>query len=198
MWILFSHLALRASLRPLCAFVLSAPWGAPLAGVEGRIDPETGLRSWSWREQGVSLELRQRLPDQTRAFFLGRGFSGEAADRIGLACVFQTIFRNGGEQPIDYDLNDWALLYGGERLPLRTREIWDAEWEAMGVGKGPRIAFRWALLPTVQHYEPGDYNWGMTSFGLVPGARFDLSLALRVGGRRVTGTIEGVVCAPDR
>jgi hypothetical protein len=175
--------------------------GAPLsasAGVEEGVDPNTDLRSWAWREQGVSLELKQILPDQTRAFFLGRGFSAEAADRIGLACVFQTIFRNGGERAIDYDLKDWSLLQRGERRPLRTREVWDAEWEAGGIGQGPRIAFRWALLPTVQHFEPGDYNWGMTSFGLAPGERFDLSMGVRMGGRPITATIEGVICAPDR
>lgn len=179
-------------------FTLGGAWIPAAAEVGRATDPETGLLSWTWREQGVSVELTQRLPDQTRAFFLGRGFAAAAADRIGLACVFQTVFRNDGKSTVEYDLSDWSVLYQGERLPLRTREVWDPEWETQGIEQASRIAFRWALLPTVQRFEPGDYNWGMTSFGLPPGERFDLMLLVNIGGRPVEGTVAGVICAPDR
>jgi hypothetical protein len=161
-------------------------------------DPQTGLLSWSWDHQGISVQLVQRLPDQTRAFFLARGFSGEAADRIGRSCVFQTIFRNDGKRPVAYDLRDWALHHKGEQLGLRTREVWDREWLNRGVDQPARIAFRWSLLPTVQRFEPGDYNWGMTSFGLAPGEPFDLSLVVGIEGEQVAGEIPAVSCAPDR
>jgi hypothetical protein len=161
-------------------------------------DPDTGLLSWAWRHQGVSVELVQRLPDQTRAFFLGRGFGGEAADLIGRSCVFQTIFRNDGQRPVAYDLADWSVRRGGEDTGLLTREVWDRQWEARDVGQAQRIAFRWSLLPTVQRFESGDYNWGMTSFGLPPGERFDLSLTVSLDGTPITAEIPKVVCAPDR
>ncbi len=179
-------------------FLAGCVAGVVWADVSTDQDAETGLRSWTWSHQGVSIELVQRLPDQTRAFFLGRGFSAEDADRIGRACVFQTIFRNGGAQAVEYDLGDWSLGHGSERSALRTREVWDREWESQGIDQPARIAFRWSLLPTVQRFEPGDYNWGMTSFGLPPGARFDLSLVMEIGGERVTGEIPAVVCAADR
>ena len=118
-------------------------------------DPRTGLSSWTWEHKGISIQLVQRLPDQTRAF---------------------------GERAVEYDLGDWSVRYRAEHLPLRTREIWDREWQAQGVDEEARIAFRWSLLPSVQRFESGDYNWGMTSFGLSPGERFDLSLTLSVGG----------------
>ena len=121
-------------------------------------DPDTGLTSWTWRHQGVSVQLVQRLPDQTRAFFLARGFNAEAADLIGRSCVFQTIFRNDGKRPVAYDLGEWMVHYQGEDLGLRTREVWDREWQAQGIDQPARIAFRWSLLPTVQRFEPGDYN----------------------------------------
>jgi len=161
-------------------------------------DPDTGLAFWTWSHQGVTLQLVQRLPDQTRAFFLGRGFPSAAADRIGRACVFQTIFRNDGTRPVDYDLDDWSIHSGGGGLPLRTRETWDRVWTVEGTGQAARIAFRWALLPTQQHFEPGDYNWGMTSFGLPPGEHFNLSLRIRIDGEPVAGEIPALVCAPDR
>jgi len=161
-------------------------------------DPQTGLRSWTWDHRGVSVQLVQRLPDQTRAFFLGRGFASQDADRIGRSCVFQTIFRNDGAQPVEYDLTAWSVIHLTERLPLRTREVWDPEWEARGVAEAARTAFRWSLLPTVQRFEPGDYNWGMTSFGLAPGELFDLSLLVTVSGEPTAAEVPSVVCAADR
>ena len=172
--------------------------GLVSADVLNARDPETGLASWTWRDRGVSLQLRQLLPDQTRAFFLGRGFQAGEADRVGRACVFQTIFRNDGLKPVEYDLTDWSVHHEGRRLPLQTREIWESYWQEQKTGKAPRIAFRWALLPTRQRFEPGDYNWGMTSFGLVPGERFDLSLSVSIGGDPVNTEIAGITCAPDR
>jgi len=160
-------------------------------------EKQTGLRTWEWREGGISVQLIQRLPDQTRAFFQGRGFSTGDADTIGRACVFQTIFRNDGRQPLTYDLDDWQITYRGKRLPLQTRERWKQKWLDRDVSQAARIAFRWSLLPTHQSFEPGDYNWGMTSFGLPPGATFDLSLELKVNGKSVNGQIPAIVCAAD-
>ena len=175
--------------------LLASPISAELE--RGR-DPDTGLLSWTWRHRGVSVQLVQRLPDQTRAFFLARGFNAEAADLIARACVFQTIFRNDGERPVTYDLGEWTVHHQGEELGLRTREVWDREWQAQGIDQPARIAFRWSLLPTVQRFEPGDYNWGMTSFGMAPGERFDLSLRTVVDGQAIVDTISAVICAPDR
>lgn len=172
--------------------------GMSAAVVVRGVDKETGLRSWEWREAGVSLQLVQRLPDQTRAFFQARGFSSVAAERIANACIFQTIFRNESEQPLSYLLDDWRILHRGASEKLMTRERWDAVWQEGEASQAARIALRWSLLPTRQHFEPGDYNWGMTGFGLPSGSVFDLELVLRLGGEQVTRTIDGIVCAPDR
>lgn len=188
---------IRFALRG-AALIAIAVGSSAQAEVETGSDNETGLRYWLWRERGVSVRLVQRLPDQTRGFFLARGFTVEQADIAGRACVFQTIFRNDGAQPVAYTLADWHVRSGGKATPLLVREHWEKVWEAKGVAIQPRVAFRWALLPTTQQFEPGDYNWGMTSFGLPPGATFDLSLAVTLGGRPVQATIEGIVCAEDR
>jgi len=136
--------------------------------------------------------------DQTRAFFLGRGFSSEHADLAGRSCVFQTIFRSDGKLSVDYDLRDWKVHHKGAKLLLKVRDYWDSLWETKQVSQPARIAFRWALLPTRQHYEPGDYNWGMTSFGLPPGETFGLALSVDIGGKRATDFIPGIQCASDR
>ena len=186
--------------RRTCGLLLLLSAGPEFvsADVYNATNPETGLASWTWQDRGVSLQLRQLLPDQTRAFFLGRGFRAVEADRVGRACVFQTIFRNDGLKPVEYDLTGWSVHYKGKRLPMKTREVWERYWQELNIEKGPRIAFRWALLPTRQRFEPGDYHWGMTSFGLAPGKRFDLSLTMRLGDEPVSAGITGMTCAPDR
>ena len=180
----------------LCAIPLLL--GSSAATVERGVDAATGLRSWVWREAGVVLHLVQRLPDQTRAFFQARAFSSAASDRIADACILQTIFRNESTQPLGYSLDDWRVLHGGERGTLMTRERWDAGWREGEASQAARIALRWSLLPTRQHFEPGDYNWGMTGYGLPAGSGFDLELVLRLGDQQMKRTIDGIVCAPDR
>ena len=175
------------------SFAIAVPAAEVITGKEA----ESGLLSWTWRDHGVSLQLVQRLPDQTRAFFLGRGFGTEEADRIARSCVFQTIFRNDGKLPVEYDMNDWNAVSQGKRLPIQTREAWDRTWQEQNIQQGPRIAFRWSLLPTTQQFEPGDYNWGMTSYGLPPGVQFDLSLLIQVDGKTIGGRIPSVQCAAD-
>ena len=160
-------------------------------------NPENGLRSWEWREAGVSLRLVQRLPDQTRAFFLARGFASDEVERIANACVFQTVFRNEGNQPLVYQLDDWKVLHGEERRNLLTRERWAEIWRLSEASKAARISLHWAHLPTRQKFEPGDYNWGMTSFGLPPGEIFDLNLEITLGSETIRRTITGIVCADD-
>ncbi len=172
--------------------------GVVTAEVISDQDAESRLLSWTWTHDGVSVQLLQLLPDQTRAFFLGRGFGREDADRIGRSCVFQTIFRNDGVRPVEYDLDTWSVRHRTGRLRLRTREVWDPEWATRGVDDAARTAFRWALLPTVQRFEPGDYNWGMTSFNLPPGVQFDLSLIVNIGGEPIAAEVPSVVCAADR
>ena len=49
--------------------------GQVSAMVTTSIDPETQLQSWTLQEGAFSLQLIQRLPDQTRAFYMARGFS---------------------------------------------------------------------------------------------------------------------------
>ncbi len=186
-------------LDKFCRWLAICSMMPPLAFAEVQTgsDPETGLRFWQWSEDGVSVRLVQRLPDQTRGFFLARGFRAAEADRIARACVFQTIFRNDGARPVDFDLRDWRVLHQGQSSRLRVREDWDALWPEDAVSKAARIALRWSLLPTRQHFEPGDYNWGMSAYGLAPGSRFDLRLVLHIGGQPVEALLPGIECPRD-
>lgn len=189
--------------------LLSALATPPSASTEGEptqgMDPKAGLPYWAWEAPLVEIRLIQRLPDQTRAFFIGRGFSSAAADRIARSCVFQSIQRNRGsglQAPVmEVDLSQWRIIPAGDRdapsrrLPLK--EDWDQEWQAAGEPDGARVAFRWSLFPTRQTFHGGDYNWGMISFGVPPGTRFDLALVWTLGGEPGSATLRGLVCASE-
>ena len=79
----------------------------------------------------------------------------------------------------------------------KLKEVWEREWQAYGLSQPARIAFRWSLLPTRQRFESGDYNWGMSSYGLPPGSRFDLELVWYRDEIRETGLLRDVECPED-
>jgi len=182
-------------------YLLFAPVLA--AEVTKTVNAETGLLGWKLREGNFEMELVQRLPDQTRAFFQARGFPATIADRIARACVMQTIVRNTGQpgraQAVRVDLREWRLKYRNLIRPIKRKETWLAEWTENAISPAARIAFRWATFPTGQIFEPrGDYNWGMTSYGLPPGVEFDLQVVWHEGPQRHVAWLRHLQCAADR
>lgn len=165
------------------------------------VDEDAQLPFWEWRSDTVSLRLVQRLPDQTRAFFMGRGFSKDHAERIAQSCIFQTVYKNvspaESQRVFKYDLRKWQVIRNGKAQSLKLREVWEQEWIEAKVSSSAKIAFSWSLIPTQQNYQPQDYNWGMTSYNLPPGTKFDLKMVWTQDGVERTGLIKGVECAPD-
>ena len=156
---------------------------------------------WQWEDDVVSIRLVQRLPDQTRAYFAGRGFEDSDVKLIAEHCIFQTVFRNiappQSKQSLEYDLRKWYALVDGKRIGLKLRENWQSTWQERQTGAAQKIAFEWSLLPTQQRYLPADYNWGMTVFPIRHGAAFDLVLNWQINGKDVSTTIKNIQCARD-
>lgn len=176
--------------------------GMPLAAdVIQSTNEETGLRKWQLLEGNLEVELVQRLPDQTRGFFMARGFSAAIAEEIAVSCIFQTVIRNRGGPDaggtIGIDLTQWRIHHAGGEQGVRLKEPWMASWSEGTVGEASRLAFQWALFPTRQEFLADDYNWGMTAFGLPPGKVFDLDLAWQVNGKAHSARIAAIECAPD-
>ncbi|WP_041070482.1 hypothetical protein [Thiolapillus brandeum] len=158
----------------------------------------TGLRTWKWSHHGVSLRLVQRLPDQTRAYVMGKGFPRDAADELATSCFFGSMFRNDGKLPMDFDLREWKVVQNGKKNGMKVRETWKQRYrERDDISDSARIGLNWSLMPTVQHFEPGDYNWGMTVYGLPPGEKFDLHLKVVLDGKPLEAVIPGLQCAPE-
>ncbi|SCZ58390.1 hypothetical protein [Thiohalomonas denitrificans] len=187
-------------MRFVLAFTLLVTAGVA-AQPDQRVNPETGLAGWEWQDDAASITFNQRLPDQSRAYFQGRGFRSEEAEQIAQNCVFQAVIRNRADASaaMQLDLADWRVVpVGSEPRPLRLESDWQAEWEQRSVGQGARIAFRWSLFPTVQTFQPGDWNMGMITIGLPPGEPFDLEVNWRQGEESRRLRFENMRCAPDR
>ena len=180
---------------------LAMPCLSQAAEVMRSADPETGLRNWHLVEGNLEIELVQRLPDQTRGFFMARGFSSTIADEIAVSCIFQTIIRNTGSQADDatvsVDLAQWRVMHDGVAQAIRLKEPWMASWPETAVSEPSRLAFQWALFPTQQQFLTDDYNWGMTAIGLPPGSVFDLDVVWQEDEEPRSARVNGIECAPD-
>ena len=181
------------------------------ADIKTKTDPETQLQSWTLSDGNFELKIAQLLPDQTRAFYIARGFSKEIADDIATNCMMQTIAKNTAakksENAITIYLKEWQIKTKNHSKAdskkklqgIKLKETWDNEWGKDTVTPAARIAFRWATFPTEQTYEPnGDYNWGTNSFGLSPNSLFDLNVVWHQGNAIKNVWIKNISCAEDR
>ncbi|NOY67497.1 MAG: hypothetical protein GXP13_08850 [Gammaproteobacteria bacterium] len=173
-------------------------------GLKTGVDDQAQLPFWETSTTGMSLRFVQRLPVQTRAYFMARGFKPEHAELIAQSCVFQTVFKNISHadkttvpSKLEYNLLDWVVTSKGTKSRPKTRQDWAKEWQIAKVKKSAQIAFEWSLYPTRQEYKPSDYNWGMMIFNLKPGAIFDLEISWQQYGKVNKSTIKGIQCAPD-
>lgn len=168
------------------------------------IDEQAKLPFWEISTKGMSLRFIQRLPIQTRGYFMARGFKAAHAERIAQSCVFQTVFKNISDtdkknkpDALAYNQHDWVVISKGMKNRPKTREDWAKEWKAAKVSRAAQIAFEWSLYPTQQEYKPGDYNWGMTIFNLKPGSTFDLGISWKQYGKMNKAMIKDIQCAAD-
>ncbi|VAW59954.1 hypothetical protein MNBD_GAMMA08-1119 [hydrothermal vent metagenome] len=168
------------------------------AEVTKTVLPETHLIEWKLLDENLELKLIQRLPDQTRSFFEGRGFSKKITNNIAQSCVFQTITRNTSkakDQTIHVALKNWSIKINNKTRAIKLKEDWDKEWTDNDVKPASRLAFRWATFPTEQSFEPsGDYNWGMISFGPKPGSQFDLYIEWKNNNKTKSVWIKNMTC----
>lgn len=164
-------------------------------------DEQSLLPYWKLEESGMSLRFVQRIPDQSRAFFLAQGFSAKDAEHIATSCTFQTVLTNTSHKsvpaPLNFDLREWVINYKGKSSGMKTREDWDKEWGEKKISRNSRLTFKWALVPTQMEYKPNDYNWGMSFFNLKPGSIFDLKVVWRQYDKMHDYVIKGMQCSPD-
>lgn len=162
-----------------------------------RVDPETGIATWETTAHGVSLSLTQILPDQARAFYINRGFAAEATEIYATSCIYMTVLRNDAAPGVvNFRQADWSVVTGGKSQPPVSLETWLERLAVFKPSKPALIAFRWAQFPPEQSYEPGgDWNQGMLTTGLEPGATYDLVARWSVDDNEFEGVLKNVQCA---
>lgn len=154
-------------------------------------DPESGLLSWKQVDRGFSLELIQLLPDYVKALYSSRGLPKSVVDGMTPYCVFGTVVQNHSGAELSYRVADWRYVTAdGKQHPLKTKPQWVAEWKKRGSD------FGWSILPATMTFDAGDWAQGFTTVRLPPGSRFDLIYSWRHHGKRYTGTLNNLVCAP--
>ena len=140
-----------AAYLSLSVLLLSPAMGCAATRLETGIDPEAALPYWQISDVGMSLRLVQRLPDQTRGYFLARGFAEPEADLIAKSCLFQTVFKNESQHnqpsPLEYNLHDWVVSSNGRTQGLKVREDWKREWQQRKVALAAQLAFEWSSDP---------------------------------------------------
>jgi len=165
------------------------------------VNPDNGLRGWDFTAGDIEIELIQRLPDQTRALFMNHDFSRAVIEQLARSCMFQTIVRNTGNSgsggAVSIDLTEWRVHDGEKPRPILLKEPLLESWSDADASPAAKLVVRWGMFPTRQDYLPGDYNWGLTAYGVPPGEEFDLDVYWRAGGRQHSAMIPGIVCAPD-
>lgn len=186
-------------LRTVCLTLAMSVTCASLTLAQENLDPinmAPGARTWRWSGHGVQVRLTHIVPDQLRGFFQARGFKPKDTEIIAAACVFQTVVRNETKGSVVIsDLKLWQVMTAGKKQSLLMREYWEQVWKTRQVPQAARLAFRWAWFPTEQRFHHGDWNMGMSSYGLPPGSKFDLILDFEIDGKRISGRIENIECA---
>jgi hypothetical protein len=181
------------------AATLAAAWVN--AAVVSGVNEDNGLKSWKFTDGDIEIELIQRLPDQTRALFMNHEFSREVIEELATSCMFQTIIRNNGQsgtgRPVAIDLTQWRMRHAGKVTGIALKESWLDKWTEQQASHAAKLVVRWGMFPTQQEYLPGDYNWGLTAYGIPPGSTFDLEVFWKAGESVRSGRIDGVQCAPD-
>jgi len=162
---------------------------------------DNGLEKWHLIEGDIEIKLVQRLPDQTRAMLMKHEFSRDVVEAMATSCMFQTIIRNSGKsgsgQALSIDLTRWRMQHAGRESGIVLKEPLIESWSIEQASPKAKLVIRWGMFPTRQEYLPGDYNWGLTAYGIPPGSQFDLDVNWIEGDEKHSGTIRDIVCAPD-
>lgn len=194
--------AMRKCSMPVVLLLLGAGLVSTCgADLTRSVNPDNGLEGWHFTRGDIDIELIQRLPDQTRALFMNHEFSREVIEQLALSCMFQTIIRNTGKsgsgQAVSVDLTRWRMRHDGRSGGILLKEPLLASWSDEDASPAAKLVVRWGMFPTQQDFMPGDYNWGLSAFGIPPGSVFDLEVKWQAGEKQHSGEIRGILCAPD-
>lgn len=177
----------------LASLMLSIPMyvGAGEGEVVAGVDPDTGLKSWQFEGEGLSIEFLQVPPDFIRASYAARGLPEELIESVATQCVFGSIVRNLSDQPLSYRVADWRYLTSDAvEHKIKTKTQWLEQWHAMGV------RFSWSMLADDVTFSEGDWIQGFTTIPEPHGSRIGLKVVWTIAGKHHENILPGLDCAP--
>ena len=152
----------------------------------------SGLLTWTVKDDGFQIELLQLLPDFIRAIYAKHDFPEDEIERAASYCIFGTILKNTSDQQMSYRVADWRYQTSdGKQYPVKTKTQWLEEWRNAGV------TFSWTLLPDVGEFSVGDWQQGFTTVQLPRNTEFDMIFKWQLDGVEHTGILENIKCAPE-
>jgi len=153
---------------------------------------DSGLLTWTSKDDGFTIELIQLIPDFVRAVYGKHGLPADEVERIAGYCVFGTVIQNTSQQQLSYRVSDWRYVdKNGKAYPVKTKAQWLEEWRKLG------ITFAWTLLPESGDFEIGDWQQGFTTIQLDRNEKFDFIYTWALDGKKHQGKIENMSCAPE-
>ena len=153
-------------------------------------------KTWKKSINGISFSLKQILPNQVDAFYIGRGFSRKQIKPYTDTCVYTTILRNDNAVGrVHFIRHNWDIISGGKTQNPPKNSAWLQQFKQTSTAKSALIAFNFAQFPEEQTYEPnGDWNQGMLSVNLPIGSQFDLIVRWDINQKPYQFTLKGINC----
>ncbi len=152
----------------------------------------SGLLTWEVKDEGFSIALIQLLPDFVRAIYGKHHFPKEEIERVASYCMFGTILKNTSGKHLSYRVSNWHYQTADKKqFKVKTKTQWLEEWRKAG------ISFSWTLLPDIGEFAVGDWQQGFTTINLPRESEFDLIYTWQLDGKRYTGMLEKIKCAPE-
>jgi hypothetical protein len=148
---------------------------------------------------GLELTLRPFALSTVEAFLQGRGFTPKQAASVAQsACIHKLEIRHRGKSrekhPLTINLKQWQVHTLTTLQSPKIREEWSQRLEQAELSPSAQTAFNWALFPTHQIFWPGDYNWGLISFGLPANRAFELEISWQIEGKNQKKIIKQLQC----
>ncbi|MEJ2106202.1 MAG: hypothetical protein P8X48_02585 [Acidiferrobacteraceae bacterium] len=171
------------TVRPLAWLILVAGFAASVAWAADR----PGTRRVE--QDGISLRVIQRTPEQISAFYAARGFPSGAVQRLARdACFLGVGIRNGRKEIVWLEPSRWRLERDGKRIRRLDRPYWDRVWAKIGLPKASQSTFGWTQLPESRDLRPGEGVGGNITIAPTAGP-FRLRARFKLGARRDQGEI---------
>ena len=152
--------------------------------------------------QGLMLYAQARTPDQTTAFYLGRGFPPAMLKEFNQACFVTISVRHTRTDVVWLEPARWRLRDArGRLIERRDRHYWNQAWNAINAPHASRATFGWTLLPESRDLQPDEPVGGNITI-VSPTGPFSLELRFATGqnktGREIVARMPGLVCqAPE-